>query len=379
MAAPLYSDAGPIGALGVWARRADAWDEEDEATIRALADQASVAMTKARLIAQLAQSERELAHRVETERALRTIASRITALTDLDDVLQPLVDDAKRLLGCDDAHLTLLDDGGQFLVPVVVAGTTDPVTRHWLTQMEFPLDGGINGLAASSNQAVWSDDCMVDPRVPHEEDDQLTAERLGLRAVAGAPLRGVEGAVLITLAVSFRRPGPVAAESIELLQALGDKAAIAIANLRLYNRLRASEARFRYLVESSPDIVWQADTDGNFVYVSDTVRPVTGWQPDELVGRHFSVLVDPVGQALIADRWAATQRRPGITQHYRFSLLHRDGHRIPGELHGRGIEEDGRFVGAHGSVRDVSDQVRLQRDLWRRSVVSLWRGRGIGW
>src|SRR6185369_10583563 len=144
-------------------------------------------------------SEAELAQRVETEQALRAIASRITALTDLDAVLQPLVDDAKRLLSSDDAHLTLMSDSGEYLTPVVVAGTTDPETRAWLTTERFPLDGGINGLAASTNQAVWSEDYMVDPRVPHEEDDQQTAERLGLRAVAVVPLRATEGEVVGTL------------------------------------------------------------------------------------------------------------------------------------------------------------------------------------
>jgi PAS domain S-box-containing protein len=377
MAAPLNSDSGPVGALGVWARRPNAWDAGDEATIRALADQAAVAMMNARLIEELERSEAELAQRVETERALRAIASRITALTDLDAVLQPLVDDAKRLLSSDDAHLTLMSESGEYLTPVVVAGTTDPETRAWLTTERFPLDGGINGLAASTNQAVWSEDYMVDPRVPHEEDDQQTAERLGLRAVAVVPLRATEGEVVGTLAVSFRKPGPVSPEAIELLQALGDHAAIAIANSRLYGRLRASEARYRYLVQSSPDIVWQADADGIFTYVSDTVLPVLGWHPSELVGRHVSVTIAPEDLPMIAERWAAAELQPDVAQHYRFTMVHRDGHPIPGEMHGRGMEIDGRFLGAHGSVRDVAEQVRLERDL-RQQAAELAAGEERG-
>jgi PAS domain S-box-containing protein len=373
MAAPLLSEGEPIGAIGVWARRPNAWDADDEATIGALAVQASIAMTNARLIEQLARSQRELAHRVETERALRAIASRITALTDLDDVLQPLVDDAKRLLGSDDAHLTLMADSRRYLVPVVVAGSTDPSIREWLQAQQFPLGGGINGLAAATNQAIWSEDYMVDPRVPHEADDQATAERLGLRAVAVVPLRAPEGSVLGTLAVSFRRPGAVTAAQLELLQALGDHAAIAIANSRLYARVRASEARYRYLVQSSPDIVFQMDAEGAFTYLSDTVEPVTGWRPDELLGRGWASIVAPEDLPLVDEHWAVTRVSPERTHHFRFTMLRRDGSRLPGELHGRGMAEEGAFTGAHGSVRDVSDQVRLERDL-RQQAAALAAG-----
>jgi len=368
MAAPLRSDTGVVGAIGVWARRASAWDEADEATIQALADQASVAMTNARLIDELGRSKRELAHRVEAEQALRGIAARITALTDLDDVLQPLVDDAKRLLGSDDAHLTLMSAEGPYLVPVVVAGTTDPTTSAWLKAERFPLDGGINGLAATLNEPVWSEDYMVDPRVPHEPGDHVTAERLGLRAVAVVPLRSAEGSVLGTLAVSFRRPGIVAADAIALLQALGDHAAIAIANTRLYDRLRASEARFRYLVESSPDIVFRVDAEGLFTYLSDMITPTTDFLPQELVGRHFSALIAPEDLDLVVERWLETAAHPERTQHFRFAMLTRDGRRIPTEIHGRGIVENGVFGGAHGSVRDVRSMVRLEHDLLRQAA-----------
>ena len=256
-------------------------------------------------------------------------------------------------------------------------GNASPSERAAFTGWRFPLEGGINGIAATRREVVWTEDYMVDPRVPHEPDDQETALRLGLRAVLVAPLRGPEGAVLGTLAVSSRTPGPIAAESIGLLQGLADQASLAVANGQLYERLRASEARYRFLVEASPDVIWQADTDGRFTYVSDTILALSGWPAEELIGQHFAVLIDEPDLPMIQEHWEETQREPETLQHYRFHIRTRDGRRLLAELHARGITIDGRFAGAHGSARDVSEQVRLEGDL-RRQAARAGGGRGAG-
>jgi two-component system, cell cycle sensor histidine kinase and response regulator CckA len=41
-----------------------------------------------------------------------------------------------------------------------------------------------------------------------------------------------------------------------------------------------------------PDIIYKIDTEGRFVFLNNTVS-MLGFQPDELLGRHFSVLVHP--------------------------------------------------------------------------------------
>ena len=64
-------------------------------------------------------SQQELARRVEQEATLRAITARIAVLQEPTEVLQRIVDESRRLLGADGAHLTLMSDLGEFLVPAV--------------------------------------------------------------------------------------------------------------------------------------------------------------------------------------------------------------------------------------------------------------------
>ena len=121
-------------------------------------------------------------------------------------ILRRVVEEAKRLLGTDGAHLTRMSESGTFLVPVVVAGAGEGVDQSWLLRMEFPLGGGINGLAAEHGAPDWTRDYLADDRIPHEGNDDEVAERLGLRGMAAAPLRAPGGEVIGTLAVSAARP-----------------------------------------------------------------------------------------------------------------------------------------------------------------------------
>ena len=237
-AAPLVAGDDVLGALGAYSSRLDDFTEAELGLLRALADHAAAAIANQRLIDRLARSQEELARRVDTQRTLGEIAARIAVIREPEAVLRSVVDAARRLIGSDGAHLTEMLPGGKALRPTVVVASNPAWTEEWLAQLEFPVNDGINGLAAGSGAVIATEDYMVDERIPHESTDQAVAERLMLRGVAAAPLRGPEGEVMGTLAVSFERPHRFGEDELELLQGLADQGAIAIANARLTEELR---------------------------------------------------------------------------------------------------------------------------------------------
>ena len=310
--APIIGDDGPLGAIEVYRRDRYAFDDIDAAVLGGLADQAAIAITNARLIEELERSQAALARRADTERALRDITARIAALREPDVILDRVVDEARRLLGSDGAHLTRMSEDGTFLVPVVITGATDTETRGWLLGMEFPLGGGINGLAAERGEPVWTSDYASDARVPHEPDDTEAAARLGLCGMAAAPLRAPGGEVIGTLAVSTAEPRVFEPDELDLLQGLADQAAIAITNSTLLSRLTESEDHYRTLASSSPDLVFATDADGNWSFLSDRAQTMLGWDIDAVIGHHFSEFIAPGWEDLAAANFVEFTADPNL-------------------------------------------------------------------
>ncbi|HXI44998.1 MAG TPA: GAF domain-containing protein [Candidatus Acidoferrales bacterium] len=246
-AAPLRSGDGPIGVVDFYSRRRDAFGPAEISIIGAFADQASIALSNAHLIDELARSREAVTHKAATERSLSEIAARVAAARDPQLILQTVADEACRLIGADGAHLTLLADDGATLVPAVVAGGSDPASAAWLTTSRFSLGSGLHGRAAATREVLWTDDSLRDRDQsedgrPHTRNRRLPPGRAAIRAVAVAPLNAPDGAVLGTLAISYTEARDIDEEARRLLATLADLAVVAIMNSRLESGLRARAA-----------------------------------------------------------------------------------------------------------------------------------------
>jgi PAS domain S-box-containing protein len=182
--------------------------------------------------------------------------------------------------------------------------------------------------------------------------------------MAAAPLRAPGGEVIGTLAVSSSRPRPFDPDELDLLQGLADQAAIAITNSSLLSRLTESETRYRYLVERAPDLVWSIDAEAKLTFVSDAVVRMTGRYPEDLLGRHFGALLHESSRDVAEFDWTSGMTVGSQEVRGRINLLGQDGEPIPAEfIASARLDETGAFIGANGSVRDMRERDRLERDL----------------
>ncbi|MES2900068.1 MAG: EAL domain-containing protein [Pseudomonadota bacterium] len=56
-------------------------------------------------------------------------------------------------------------------------------------------------------------------------------------------------------------------------------------------RLESSEKLYRFLVDSSPDIIYTLNHEGCFTFVNARAYELLGFERDELIGKHYSILV----------------------------------------------------------------------------------------
>jgi two-component system cell cycle sensor histidine kinase/response regulator CckA len=127
--------------------------------------------------------------------------------------------------------------------------------------------------------------------------------------------------------------------------------------------LRASEERFRALVENSSDALLLIDAEGRITYTPPSSERHLGWKADQLIGRSVFDFLHPDDRESIMARLAEALQRPGDRISAEFRLQHADG--TFRTLEGVGVNWlDDPSVGAIViNTRDISDRRRLEDQL----------------
>ena len=122
---------------------------------------------------------------------------------------------------------------------------------------------------------------------------------------------------------------------------------------------RASEARFRQLIEQAPDAVIAVRADGRIAFVNHRAERRFGYLPGELVGSQVETLipdrrdVERLMARHTGDRPLAEDRVGDAEVH--FTAVCRDGRTFPAEISLNPLETDEGLV-IIGTVRDISER-----------------------
>jgi len=155
-----------------------------------------------------------------------------------------------------------------------------------------------------------------------------------------------------------------------LLLALGGWHYVAL--LRVNKALAESRARFQSLVETTSDIVWEADANATITYISPNVRELLGYDPGEVIGKAAFDLIAPEGVArgrkVLEEAVKGRRAFTGVENFY----IHKSGRHVVTE--GSGVPffgANGALLGFRGIHRDVTARKRLEEELHRSETERL--------
>ncbi|WP_247747001.1 helix-turn-helix domain-containing protein [Streptomyces oryzae] len=202
---------------------------------------------RGRQLALRIRAELEARRRREAElTALFETVHDLAGLRDLDDVLQAIVQRARRLLGTEVAYMTLNDPGRGDTYMRVTEGSVSARFQ----QLRLGMGEGLGGLVAQTARPYATQDYPRDARFQHTDAIDRGVGEEGLIAILGVPLLLGGREVIGVLYAADRRERVFEPEQIALLRSFAAHAAVALDNTRLLTETTQALAGLRAVNET---------------------------------------------------------------------------------------------------------------------------------
>ncbi len=317
MALPLISRGRCIGALTVQSVEEAAFSDDDIAVLQTMADQLAIAIENARLY-EAAQGE--IARRRQVEEELRKSEERYRALFD----------------GTPDMYFIISSDN-----------TVLSVNRFGAAYLGY-LTHELAGRPIS---------IVVHPEDRDYVHGQFASFRLEPGRVHTLEFRKVRkdgSQIWVEEFIRFQRS-----------ETNGDYHMLVLC--RDITDRKQAEEEIRYLkdfnegiVQSMAEGIMVQDAEGYFTFVNPAAANMLGYDPDELLGLHWTAVVPSDQRAVV--RQADERRLQGQADRYEVQMLCRDGTSFPTLVSGSPRFEGERFVGTLAVFSDITERKRAEAE-----------------
>ncbi len=341
---PLMVNKRLVGVLVVEGNRPHAFDADDFEILTAAANQAGIAIGRARLLA----AERQ---RADEQEALRATMADLSAQLELSTLLQAVLERAVALLHVSHGELAIHDAAAQELEIVA----SHNVGKRDTTGTRMAVGEGAMGHVARTHEPL-----IIDNYREWAGHSPQYAQ-VDFHGVMVAPLL-IGGQLVGAIAFMDRDPTRrFGADDLRLLNLFAPQAAIAIENARLFTAAQEQKQYFAELVSNSPVAIVTLDVHHNVVSCNPTFEKMYGYCEAEVIGRNLDGLIttESTRSEAVANTEEALASRPvkKISQRRR-----KDGSLVDVEVLGVPVMVNGRRVGLMALYHDITELLRARRE-----------------
>jgi PAS domain S-box-containing protein len=155
---------------------------------------------------------------------------------------------------------------------------------------------------------------------------------------------------------------------LELLDFISGQIALAISRKRAELAMIANEKKFRNIFESFQDIYYHADLNGKMIVVSPSVQEITGYSPEEIIGKSLAEFTTS-GERLkdfLEEIFIQTK-----VKNYETGLKTKSGRIIQSISNIKlAFDEEGQPIGIDGVVRDITELKRATEQVLKAKEVA---------
>jgi len=346
---PLMARDRLVGVLTLVHSVPNAFTEEHLELMRAIADQASVAVLNARLYTESQRTARVMS-------ALAEGAAAINTSLEMPDVWRRILNQTMQALQVETVALALIDSVSGDLVFNAAAGhnSGNIPGRH------IPSGQGLAGLVIRDGHGLVVPVISQDTR--YSEADKFGG--IEMRAIAIAPIQS-QGKVIGVLQAVNPISGAFDPDALLVMTGLGSLAGTTIQNAQFFERLQKAHQRYRELFEDSVDPILITDWEGKVLEANRQAVAISGYGNEQL----HAMSIDQLHEV----KWNKTglnfeTLKSNDEYNYESVLHQQDGDTTPVEVHAHRVEFE-ETDSIQWILRDITERKEL--DSLRDDMIAM--------
>lgn len=135
--------------------------------------------------------------------------------------------------------------------------------------------------------------------------------------------------------------------------------------------LQQAEERFKSYIENASDVFIILNAEGKYIYVAPSIKPLLGYEPDELLGRNNLDFMHPEDIGIVGETFEKALADMGSTQRSNFRALHKNGSWVWVEANGKFVHNYQGEVEAYITAREKQpSRKEIEERLRKLSLVA---------